>query len=88
MGMSYKGCNQNAFVIFDGQVFAASIAGTNSNCRGVVTGNRIRIPKKALGLDGDLTMPLVTDLPKKDIFKDEEAATRALFIRKLKGEPK
>lgn len=86
MALSYKRMNEKVFVIFDGGVHAAEIVGVNSNNRGVVTGYKIRFPAIDSHQIGTMTMPLVTDSPKANVFTDEEAAGKALFTRKLKGE--
>lgn len=84
--LSYKEQGKSVFVIFGGRIRKASIIGTNSNNRGVVIGNRLCVPANETNEYGGSTLPLVTDFKKKDIFKDEEAAGKALFTRKLKGE--
>lgn len=86
MALTYKGQGRKVFVIFGGRVRAAAVIGTNSNKRGAVVGNRIQIPAVETSECGLPTLPLTTDFVKKDIFEDEEAANKALFTRKLKGE--
>lgn len=86
MALSYRGQGKNVFVIFGGRVRKASVVGTNSNNRGAVVGNRVRIPSSLTNDFGGPTLPLLTNFIKKDIFEDEEAANKALFTRKLKGE--
>jgi len=86
--LSYKGHGAKVFVIFGGQVRQASVVGTNSNNRGMVIGKRIRVPAIETSECGEPTFPLVTNFTKRDIFEDEEVASKALFTRKLKGEIK
>lgn len=86
MALSYKNHGKKVFVIFGGKVRTGAVVGTNSNNRGVVVGNRIQVPAVETSECGTHTLPLVTDFKKRDIFKDEEVANKALFTRKLKGE--
>ncbi len=86
--LSYKGHGKSVFVIFGGRVREASVIGTNSNNRGIVVGNRLMVPALEIDELGGPSLPLTTDFQKRDIFKDEEVANKALFTRKLKGEIK
>ena len=84
--LCYKGRGKSVFVIFGGRVRTASVIGTNSDKRGVVVGNKIKIPSRETDDFGGATLPMVTNFLMKDIFEDEEIASKALFTRKLKGE--
>ena len=80
MGLSHKGLKDTVFVIFDKGVRKASVLGTNSNIRGVVTGKSVRIYEKGA------PHPIQSDVLKRNIFVDEEVANKTFFTRSLKGE--
>ena len=80
MGLSYKGRNSIVFAIFSKAVRQALVVGVNSNCRGCVVGKRLRFESS------DQAHPIVVDVRKRDIFKDEEDANKTFFIRSLEGE--
>ena len=80
MGLSYKANNSIVFAIFSKAVRQALVVGTNTNCRGVVVGKRLRFEST------DMAHPTIVDIRKRNIFKDEEKANMTFFMRTLEGE--
>ena len=80
MGLSYKGYNSIVYAIFSKAVRQALVVGVNTNCRGIVVGKQLRFEST------DLKNPIIVDIRKRDIFKDEEKANMTFFMRTLEGE--
>lgn len=81
MKLSYRGNNSIVYAIYSNAVRQALVVGVNSNCRGVVMGKRLRF-----NIGAAESTPIIEDVRKRNIFKDEEDANKAFFMRSLEGE--